>query len=141
MDIIFKKHNSVCALSLHIPLTCLCQYSNSSSAIMATSSPPSNESLKIPRCRVGLNPMFRYLCNRRAAWGIVLEVLASSGFHWSVGLVYMVLSFIQETAQQYRRYCSIPVHVPVGYSWTLCQHLFIHHSPHHSDMAHKGLPF
>lgn len=92
MDIIFKKHNSLYALLLlHIPLTCLCQSSKSSSAITTTSSPPSNESLKTPGCRVGLNPMFRYLCDRRAAWGIVLEVLASSGFLISLALLIGLL--------------------------------------------------
>lgn len=98
MDIIFKKHDSRLIFFLfHVPLACLCQSSNSSSstnihtATPATSSPPSNESLKIPGCRVGLDPTFRYLCDRRAAWGIVLEVLASSGFLFSLGLLIGLL--------------------------------------------------
>ncbi|TNM97587.1 hypothetical protein fugu_015743 [Takifugu bimaculatus] len=92
MDIIFKKHNSLFTfLLLHVPLTCLCQSSNSSSTITATSSPPSNDSLKIPGCGTGLDPMFRYLCDRQAAWGIVLEVLASSGFLFSLALLIGLL--------------------------------------------------
>lgn len=102
MEIIFKKHKSLLILFLlQIPLTCLCQSSNSNSSTNitkaattspATSSPPTNKSLKIPGCGVGLDPMFRYLCDRQAVWGIVLVVLASSGFLFSLALLVGLLS-------------------------------------------------
>lgn len=97
MEIIFKKHNSLLILFLlQVPLTCLCQSSNSSTNITtaaATSSPPTNKSLKIPGCGVGLDPMFQYLCDRRAVWGIVVVVLASSGFLFSLALLVALLSW------------------------------------------------
>lgn len=81
-------------LFFYAPLTCLCQLNNSSSATTttstpATSSPSSNiTSLKgVPGCGTGLNPIYRYLCDRRAAWGIVLETLTSAGFLFSIGLL------------------------------------------------------
>ncbi|KAG8006428.1 Retinoic acid-induced protein 3 [Nibea albiflora] len=80
-------------LLFYVPLTCLCQ-SNSSSANTTTTSSPSQNvtSLKgVPGCGRRLNPIYRYLCDRRAAWGIVLETLASSGFLFSVGLLLCLL--------------------------------------------------
>uniref|UniRef100_A0A3B5MAI5 G-protein coupled receptors family 3 profile domain-containing protein n=1 Tax=Xiphophorus couchianus TaxID=32473 RepID=A0A3B5MAI5_9TELE len=44
-----------------------------------------------PSCGTGLNPEYRYLCDRRAAWGIVLETLASAGFLLSIGLLLGLL--------------------------------------------------
>lgn len=86
MGVIFKKHSSLFLLFLlHVPLSC--SSTNITTTIPNTSSPPSNESLKIPGCRVGLDPIFRYLCDRRAIWGIVLEALASAGFLFSLGLL------------------------------------------------------
>uniref|UniRef100_A0A8C6SR29 G protein-coupled receptor class C group 5 member D n=1 Tax=Neogobius melanostomus TaxID=47308 RepID=A0A8C6SR29_9GOBI len=38
-------------------------------------------------CDPGLDPVYQYLCDRRAAWGIVLEMLATSGFLLSLGLL------------------------------------------------------
>uniref|UniRef100_A0A3B4AW28 G-protein coupled receptors family 3 profile domain-containing protein n=1 Tax=Periophthalmus magnuspinnatus TaxID=409849 RepID=A0A3B4AW28_9GOBI len=38
-------------------------------------------------CGTGLDPVYRYLCDRRAAWGIVLETFAASGFLLSIGLL------------------------------------------------------
>lgn len=103
MEIIFKKHNSLLIVFLlQVPLTCLCQTSNTSSFINitaaatnapATSSPLTNQSLKIPGCSIGLDPMFRNLCDRRAVWGIVVVVLASSGFLFSLALLIGLLSW------------------------------------------------
>ncbi|XP_034568229.1 retinoic acid-induced protein 3 [Notolabrus celidotus] len=85
-------------LLLFIPLSCLCQTTNSSSAnattgTQTTAAPSSNEtSLKgVPGCGKGLNPIYRYLCDRRAAWGIVLETLASAGFLFSMILLFSLL--------------------------------------------------
>lgn len=99
MAVTFKKHNSpvILLLLFYTPLTCLCQSTNSSSISTTTSppttsSPPSNAtSLKAPGCKSGLDPTFRFLCDRRAAWGIVLETLASSGFLFSLGLLIGLL--------------------------------------------------
>lgn len=82
-------------LLLYVPLTCLCQSTNSSS-INATTNPPSTSSndtsLKgVPGCGRKLNPIYRYLCDRRAVWGIVLETLAASGFLFSMGLLVGLL--------------------------------------------------
>lgn len=94
MEIIFKKHNSLLILFfLQVPLTCMCQSSNSSNSTNITSFPPTNKSPKIPGCGVGLDPMFRYLCDRRAVWGIVAVVLASSGFLFSLALLVGLLSW------------------------------------------------
>ncbi|XP_072225349.1 retinoic acid-induced protein 3 isoform X1 [Leuresthes tenuis] len=110
-----KKRNSLLTLLFLtcVPLTCLCQTTNSS-----TISPPTNSSTISPStnsstispstnsttissnitslkgvrgCGNGLNPIYRYLCDRRAAWGIVLETLASAGFLLSVGLLLGLL--------------------------------------------------
>lgn len=76
------------------PLCCLCQSTNSSSTnTPATSSPSSNDTFLsgVPGCGKGLHPIYRYLCDRRAAWGIVVETLASSGFLFSTGLLLGLL--------------------------------------------------
>ncbi len=82
-------------LLFYVPLTCLCQSTNNSSVNATTNTPvPSSNvtSLKgVPGCRTGLDPIYRYLCDRRAAWGIVLETLASAGFLLSMGLLLSLL--------------------------------------------------
>lgn len=76
-----------------VPLTCLCQSTNSSSTSPTTNTQPSSSpsnvtSLRGVRgCGTGLNPIYRYLCDRRAAWGIILEALASAGFLFSAVLL------------------------------------------------------
>lgn len=96
MAFFFEKHKSLFPLLLlfYVPLTCLCQSTNSSSNNTSTSAPATSSassnvtSLKgVPGCGTGLHPIYRYLCDRRAAWGIVLETLASSGFLFSMGLL------------------------------------------------------
>ncbi|KAM7386395.1 hypothetical protein PAMA_009151 [Pampus argenteus] len=84
-----EKHKSLFPLLLlfYVPLTCLCQ-SNNSSSVSPTSSPSNVTSLQpVPGCRAGLDPIYRYLCDRRAAWGIVAETVASAGFLLSVILM------------------------------------------------------
>lgn len=66
-------------LFIYLPLACFCQSNNSSSATTTSSPAPTNMTFA-KGCRAGLNPIYRYLCDRRAAWGIVLETLASAGF-------------------------------------------------------------
>ena len=101
MNMVFlsKKHKSLfpllLLLLLHVPLICLCQPTNSSSNNTTTNTPTTSSngtSLKgVPGCNKRLNPIYRYLCDRRAAWGIVLETLASSGFLLSMGLLLALL--------------------------------------------------
>ncbi|XP_034449020.1 retinoic acid-induced protein 3 [Hippoglossus hippoglossus] len=99
MAFLSVKHKSLLSLLLLLLyLTCLSQSANSSSTgpsinTTATSSGSSNvTSLKgVPGCGKGLHPVYRYLCDRRAAWGIVLETLASSGFLFSMGLLLGLL--------------------------------------------------
>lgn len=82
-------HRCLCVfllLFLYLPLTCFCQSNHSSSTTNASSSHHTNLT-SIKGCHAGLNPMFRYLCDRRAAWGIVLETLASAGFLLSLFLL------------------------------------------------------
>lgn len=93
-----NKPLSPLLLLFYFPLIYLCQSTNSSSVnsttnTQATSAPFSNvTSLKrVPGCGTGLHPIYRYLCDRRAAWGIVLETLASSGFLFSMGLLLGLL--------------------------------------------------
>ncbi|XP_034749796.1 retinoic acid-induced protein 3 [Etheostoma cragini] len=82
-------------LLFYVPLTCLSQSTNSSS-INATTNPPITTSggpfLKgVPGCGTELDPIYRYLCDRRAAWGIVVETLATSGFLFSIVLLIALL--------------------------------------------------
>ncbi|CAL8264615.1 unnamed protein product [Gadus morhua 'NCC'] len=42
-------------------------------------------------CGAGLDPAYRYLCDRHAVWGVVLEALASLGFLLSAGLLLGLL--------------------------------------------------
>lgn len=103
MEMFFKKHNSLLTLFLlQLTFICLCQSTNSSSSTnittaMTTSSANyvllTNKSLNIPGCNVGLDPMFRYLCDRQAVWGIVVVVLVSSGFLFSLALLVGLLSW------------------------------------------------
>nr|XP_020480643.1 G-protein coupled receptor family C group 5 member D-like [Monopterus albus] len=89
-----KKHKFLLPLLLCVLLTCLCQAANTSSANTPTASSAfSNDtSLKgVPGCGTGLDPIYRYLCDRRAAWGIVLETLASSGFLFTMTLLLGLL--------------------------------------------------
>lgn len=96
MDMAFlsQKHKSPHLLLLYIPFSCLFQLTISSSIstaniTQANSSLNSNSTfLKgVPGCGRGLHPVYRYLCDRRIAWGIVLETLASGGFLLSIGLL------------------------------------------------------
>lgn len=100
MALLSEKHKSLIPVLflVCVPLTCLCQSTNSSSVNTTTTTPttsslPSNEtSLRgVPGCRKGLNPIYRYLCDRRAAWGIVLETLATAGFLFSMILLLSLL--------------------------------------------------
>lgn len=79
---------------LCVPLTSLCQSTNGTSTspsntTTTTSSPSVNVTTQkaVPGCGKGLNPIYRYLCDRKAAWGIVLETLASAGFLLSMILL------------------------------------------------------
>ncbi|XP_065820505.1 retinoic acid-induced protein 3 [Labrus bergylta] len=83
-------------LLLCVPLSCLSQDSRSANATTNTpthAAPSSNvTSLNgVPGCRSGLNAVYRFLCDRRAAWGIVLETLASAGFVFSMCLLVSLL--------------------------------------------------
>ncbi|XP_042361809.1 G-protein coupled receptor family C group 5 member D [Plectropomus leopardus] len=78
-------------LLLFVPLTCLSQSDNSNS-INATKPSSNDTSLRgVKGCGRELDPIYRYLCDRRAAWGIVLETLASAGFLFSIGLLLGLL--------------------------------------------------
>lgn len=81
-------HRRLCLLLLplllYLPLPCVCQSNHTTTT--ASSTRPTNLTL-IKGCRPGLNPVYRYLCDRRAAWGIVLETLASAGFLLSLFLL------------------------------------------------------
>lgn len=68
-------------LVVQMPLMCLAQ-SNSS-----TTNTSKNKTAKIRGCERGMDPIYQFLCDRRAAWGIVLETLATSGFLLSLGLL------------------------------------------------------
>ncbi|KAM9345903.1 retinoic acid-induced protein 3 [Symphorus nematophorus] len=96
MAFLSEKYKSLFPLLLlfYVPLTCLCQSTNSSSVNTTTASPPSSNVTSpkgVPGCSKGLHPIYRYLCDRRAAWGIVLETLASAGFLFSMGLLFCLL--------------------------------------------------
>ncbi|XP_019726573.1 G-protein coupled receptor family C group 5 member D [Hippocampus comes] len=79
---------------LRIPLTCLTQ-STSTNAISNGSASASSSNATfgeaISGCGPGLDPLYRYLCDRKAMWGIILETLASSGFLFSMFLLLGLL--------------------------------------------------
>ncbi|XP_049925021.1 G-protein coupled receptor family C group 5 member D isoform X1 [Epinephelus moara] len=93
MAFLSVKHKSLFPLLLlfYVPLTCLCQSANSSSSNATTSSSNDTFLKGVPGCGRRLNPIYRYLCDRRAAWGIVLETLASSGFLFTIALLLGML--------------------------------------------------
>ncbi|XP_045928536.1 retinoic acid-induced protein 3 [Micropterus dolomieu] len=97
MALLTEKSIFPLLLLFYVPLTCLCQSSNSSSVNTITNTPtassPSNVTslIGVAGCGTGLNPIYRYLCDRRSAWGIVLETLASSGFLFSMVLLVGLL--------------------------------------------------
>ncbi|XP_068574813.1 G-protein coupled receptor family C group 5 member D [Cebidichthys violaceus] len=81
-------------LLFYVSLTCLCQTTNGNSTDNTTTSSPSSSVTPqkgVPGCGRELNQIYRYLCDRRAAWGIVLETLASSGFLFSMCLLLGLL--------------------------------------------------
>ncbi|XP_067427270.1 G-protein coupled receptor family C group 5 member D [Thunnus thynnus] len=91
-----ERHKSLFPLLLlfYVPLTCLCQSSNSSTVSPATTSSTFSNvmpRMAVPGCGAGLDPVYTYLCDRQAAWGIVLETLASSGFLFSMILLVGLL--------------------------------------------------
>lgn len=93
-----EKHKSLFPFLLLfcVPLTCLCRSNNTTtvnSNLINNTSPSSNVTSQksVPGCGAGLDPVYRYLCDRRAAWGIVLETLASSGFLFSMILLVGLL--------------------------------------------------
>ena len=51
-------------------------------------------------CGVGLDPVYRYLCDRHAVWGVVLEALASLGFLLSTGLLLGLLLWVLCTCRR-----------------------------------------
>lgn len=65
-------------LVVQMPLTSLAQSNSSTSK---------NKTVKIRGCDRGLDPIYQYLCDRRASWGIVMETLATAGFLLSLGLL------------------------------------------------------
>lgn len=75
----------------YAPLTCLCQSANSTSTTTTTVSSNVTSLIGVRGCGNGLHPMYRYLCDRREAWGIVLETLATAGFLLSIGLLLTLL--------------------------------------------------
>lgn len=88
-------------LLLLLPLAALGQSANGT-----TSSPASNlTSLSgVPGCGAGLSPVYRYLCDRWAAWGIIVETLATAGFLFSfillLGLLFWSLCFCASSKKQ-----------------------------------------
>lgn len=92
-------------LAICVPLTCLCQSTNNTST---TSSPSSNlTSLNgVPGCGTGLNPIYRYLCDRRAAWGIIVETLSTSGFLFSMILFFGLAFWSLCICASYRNQCD-----------------------------------
>ncbi|XP_040047669.2 G-protein coupled receptor family C group 5 member D [Gasterosteus aculeatus] len=94
MAFLSAMHLLPVVLLFYVPLTCLCQTANgNTSNTITTSAPSSNVTFPkdVPGCGRELNLIYRHLCDRRAAWGIVLETLASAGFLFSLGLLLALL--------------------------------------------------
>ncbi|XP_057673933.1 G-protein coupled receptor family C group 5 member D [Corythoichthys intestinalis] len=79
-------------LLFHVPFVCLSQ-STGNISNETTNNDLSNSTAQkaVPGCRPGLDPLYRYLCDRRAMWGIILETLASSGFLFTMFLLLGLL--------------------------------------------------
>ncbi|XP_014913737.1 retinoic acid-induced protein 3 isoform X1 [Poecilia latipinna] len=90
MAVSYTKHTSLFPLVFLLCAPLACQSQNTT--INSTTTPSNITYLTGVRgCGTGLNPEYRYLCDRRAAWGIVLETLASAGFLLSIGLLLGLL--------------------------------------------------
>ncbi|KAL0992997.1 hypothetical protein UPYG_G00101970 [Umbra pygmaea] len=61
------------------------------SPLQRNSSSNSTSQNAVPGCAADLNPVYSYLCDRQAAWGIVVESLATLGFVVCVGLLVGLL--------------------------------------------------
>ncbi|XP_047428856.1 G-protein coupled receptor family C group 5 member D isoform X2 [Mugil cephalus] len=85
MAFLSKKYLFPLLSLLYAPLTCLCQSTNNTSTDQTTSSNTTSPR-SVRGCGSGLNPIYRFLCDRRAAWGIVLETLTTAGFIVSIVL-------------------------------------------------------
>lgn len=85
------RHASFLLFFFFSPLAVWSQSSNSNSTPPNSSSAPSNSSLSVRGCGPGLDPRFWFLCDRRSAWGIVLETLAAAGFLLSLLLLLGLL--------------------------------------------------
>ncbi|MED6251062.1 hypothetical protein ATANTOWER_020622 [Ataeniobius toweri] len=93
----YKKHTSIFALLflLYAPLNCLCQSQNNTTISPTNSAPTSPSNISslngVRGCGTDLNPVYQYLCDRQAAWGIVMETLATAGFLLSISLLLGML--------------------------------------------------
>ncbi|KAJ8251166.1 hypothetical protein GJAV_G00218030 [Gymnothorax javanicus] len=56
-----------------------------------------------PGCGPGLDPVYSYLCDRHAAWGIVVETVASLGFLVTTGLILGLVAWAIWTCFPLRR--------------------------------------
>ncbi|RVE69107.1 hypothetical protein OJAV_G00074630 [Oryzias javanicus] len=102
----FSLKKSLLLVLFSTPLVCLSQSSNSSSIRPSSNTSSSNSTyLKgVKGCGANLDPIYRYLCDRRAAWGIVLEALASTGFLFSAGLLFGLLVWFLCSCRSSRRH-------------------------------------
>ncbi|XP_029014544.1 G-protein coupled receptor family C group 5 member D [Betta splendens] len=86
-------------LLLLLPLGAPGQSTNGSSASSNLSSLSG-----VPGCGAGLSPAYRFLCDRWAAWGIIVETLATAGFLFSLllllGLLLWALCFCASSRKQ-----------------------------------------
>ncbi|XP_014864976.1 PREDICTED: retinoic acid-induced protein 3-like isoform X2 [Poecilia mexicana] len=91
MAVSYTKHTSLFPLVFLLCAPLACQSQNNTTINSTTT--PSNITylMGVRGCGTGLTPEYRYLCDRRAAWGIVLETLASAGFLLSIGLLLGLL--------------------------------------------------
>ncbi|XP_011476830.1 G-protein coupled receptor family C group 5 member D isoform X1 [Oryzias latipes] len=89
----FSIKKSLWLVLVFAPLICLSQSSTNSSVSPASSTFSSNNTYLtgVRGCGAKLDPIYRFLCDRRAAWGIVVEALASTGFLFSAGLLFCLL--------------------------------------------------
>ncbi|KAG7459401.1 hypothetical protein MATL_G00210170 [Megalops atlanticus] len=60
---------------------------NLTASVLPNFTSTSNATAPAPGCGVGLDPIYSNLCDRQAAWGIVVETLATLGFLVTAGLL------------------------------------------------------
>ncbi|KAL4658014.1 G-protein coupled receptor family C group 5 member D-like [Arapaima gigas] len=89
------KANSLCVVKNN-PSAARMKSNGSSAAQPNSTSPPGDVTLqyRTPGCGSGLSPVYSFLCDTRAVWGIIVEALAALGFLVTAGLLVCLVAWM-----------------------------------------------